>query len=321
MKPHNLIACLLALQCTLALGQPSGNAPPDAVLVRLGDTTVTEADFRAALERLPEAARKLADTSPERNRAVVENILVTRVLAERAQAEGLDRDPLTRQRLQLQQESFLASQYLAAKRRQAPLPPGLEDRARELFTVAPERYRLPERVHLQRILVDLYGRTREMALERALQVRARAEGGEEFLSLAKEYSDDPAKVRNRGDLGFITEKDLEPELWAEALKGLADGQVSEPIFTKAGYHLIKRIAYRSPIQPTFDDLKSMLVERELDRVRDEVANAPPSEILRSPAVQWNATAMDALTRQLSPEEIRRLSEETARRPQGPRPGR
>lgn len=322
MRIFRFSAWLAAIPISAALAQPPAAPNLEAnVLLRLGEHVVTEADFRANLERLPEAARKLADASPERNRAMVENLLVARVLAARARDEGMVRDAVTARRLQLQEESFLATQYLAAKRREAKLPPSLEDRARELYVAAPERYRLPERVRLQRILVDLYGRTREMALERALEARARAAAGEDFLALAKEYSDDPSKARNRGDLGFLVQKDIEAEVWTAATTDLSDGQISQPILTKAGYHILKRVAYQPPVQPAFDDLKSILVERERERVRDEAANAAPSEVLGSPQLQWNAAAMEALTRQLSAEEVRRLSDETLKRQPASRRGR
>jgi len=291
-----------------ALAAPTAG---DQELLRLGDHVITESDFRAHMERVPEPARRLAESDIQRNRQVLESLLVNRVLAARAREAGLDKNPVTRNRLHLQEESLLAGQYVAKAREHVEMPP-LETRARELFLVNPGRYRIPEAVHLQLILVGLYGRTREMGLERANEAQAKALAGEDFLALARVYSDDPGRLRNKGDIGFVSEAAIAPELWSVARSTLKDGEVSAPIATEAGYYVLKRLGLRPQVQLEFDAVKATILDQERDRIREQATKQLSADIIGTDKVVWNVQAVQALTRQLSPDEHRRLSDEALR---------
>lgn len=82
----------------------------------------------------------------------------------------------------------------------------------------------------------------EKALEAARQkiadVRRRLEEGQDFAALAKEFSDDPSASIG-GSLGYVRLEDLNSPAFEEAAGVLSVGEVSEPVLTKFGYHLIK----------------------------------------------------------------------------------
>lgn len=70
------------------------------------------------------------------------------------------------------------------------------------------------------------------------QIQARLEEGAEFGDLAAEYSDDPGSASNQGVLGF-TNGDIFPAEFEAALAELNVGEVSAPVLTSAGFHIIK----------------------------------------------------------------------------------
>lgn len=72
-------------------------------------------------------------------------------------------------------------------------------------------------------------------------IRERLEGGEEFSDLAREFSDDSGSARQGGSLGFGGEGDF-PEEFVVALESMSSGEVSEPVETTSGVHLIKLLA-------------------------------------------------------------------------------
>lgn len=77
-----------------------------------------------------------------------------------------------------------------------------------------------------------------VVVERMKKIKERIESGDsDFQTLARLHSADPSGTRG-GDLGWIYEGDLPPELEAEINK-LQKGQISEPIKTPFGYHLIQ----------------------------------------------------------------------------------
>lgn len=74
----------------------------------------------------------------------------------------------------------------------------------------------------------------------ALNILEKLKKGESFTTLAKEHSIDKASGKKGGDLGFFT-KGMMVKPFEQAAFNLDKGQISEPIKTEFGYHIIKRI--------------------------------------------------------------------------------
>jgi peptidyl-prolyl cis-trans isomerase SurA len=71
-----------------------------------------------------------------------------------------------------------------------------------------------------------------------MSLKEKAENGADFNELALEYSDDPSAESNRGDLGYFTALQM-VQPFEDAAFGLSVGQISEPVLTDYGYHIIK----------------------------------------------------------------------------------
>ncbi|AJC24546.1 MULTISPECIES: peptidylprolyl isomerase [Bacillus] len=89
------------------------------------------------------------------------------------------------------------------------------------------------------------------------EVEKKLKKGEKFETLAKEYSTDNSKD-NGGDLGWFDKKSMD-ETFSKAAFGLKVGQVSDPVKTKFGYHIIKKTEERGK----YDDMKKELKEEVL----------------------------------------------------------
>lgn len=133
------------------------------------------------------------------------------------------------------------------------------------------------------------------ALEQAQEVRARLEQGEDFAALAREFSDDSGTANRGGDLGFTARGSFDPE-FEEALFSLESGEVSEPVRTSYGYHLIKLTDLQAPDLPALADMRDSLVE-ELKTERVERRFVEASQQLadlayESPNLTEPAQALD-----------------------------
>jgi peptidyl-prolyl cis-trans isomerase SurA len=98
----------------------------------------------------------------------------------------------------------------------------------------------PEVVHLKTIFIGFQTSpaASRQAKEKIDGIYQKVLAGESFAELAEEYSDDPSG-KNGGDLGFIDPKDLRDQTFAAAAESLSVGEVSRPVLTSYGYHLIK----------------------------------------------------------------------------------
>jgi parvulin-like peptidyl-prolyl isomerase len=97
------------------------------------------------------------------------------------------------------------------------------------------------------------------ALKKVKKIQQELKGGADFSELAQKYSDDPGSKSRGGDLGFFAKNDMVPEFEKTAFS-LNVGQVSEPVQTEFGYHIIKVEEKRAARKLTFDEVKNDLRE-------------------------------------------------------------
>lgn len=277
----------------MALALPSAASP---VLATNGEVAVTAEDFEAELQRIPKEQRFEFKASPQRIGTVVESLLVTKALAAEARKQRLDRNNLAQREMELAAEKVLAR--LERERLQDAIQvPDMAKRARELYLANPGNYAIPASYHTQHILVDTKCRTREAALARAAEARKEILAGLDFAEAVKRYSDDSVANRTLGDIGLLSADRLAPE-YAEAAGKLKPGELSQPVQTQFGVHVIKLIA-AVPAKPRrFEEVKEEITAQ----LKQDYLRAKAEEItlrIRSdPAIKINVEAMDALKTQI-----------------------
>ncbi len=92
--------------------------------------------------------------------------------------------------------------------------------------------------------------------DEAKAIEAELKKGADFATLAKEKSKDPGAA-DGGDLGYFTKDQMVPE-FAEVAFKLDKGQISDPVKTQFGWHIIKVEDKRTKPTPTFDEVKGQL---------------------------------------------------------------
>ena len=119
------------------------------------------------------------------------------------------------------------------------------------------------------------------SMTNALMVLAEAKTGKDFVELAKSYSEDPAARQNGGDLGIFKKGDMQPEL-ESAIIAMKPGDVSELVYTSAGFHIIKLEERISGKLKPFEGLKAE-VEEAVYRKKSEERFSLWAKELRSKA--------------------------------------
>ena len=125
-----------------------------------------------------------------------------------------------------------------------------------------ETANLAEQRRAAHILIEVNDKVTEAQAKAKIEdIQARLAKGEKFEALAKEFSQDPGSANNGGDLGFAGPGVYDPD-FETALYGLKQDQVSTPVRTTFGWHLIKLLGVEAPEVPSFASLKDKLT-REL----------------------------------------------------------
>ncbi|AZD09295.1 Peptidyl-prolyl cis-trans isomerase PpiD [Pseudomonas chlororaphis] len=125
-----------------------------------------------------------------------------------------------------------------------------------------ETANLSEQRRAAHILIEVNDKVNEaQAKAKIEEIQARLAKGESFEALAKEFSQDPGSANSGGDLGYAGPGVYDPA-FEEALYALNKDQVSAPVRTGFGFHLIKLLGVEAPEVPSFASLKDKLT-REL----------------------------------------------------------
>ncbi|WP_338525574.1 SurA N-terminal domain-containing protein [Pseudomonas batumici] len=125
-----------------------------------------------------------------------------------------------------------------------------------------ETANLAEQRRAAHILIEVNDKVSDaQAKAKIEEIQQRLAKGEQFDALAKEFSQDPGSAAHGGDLGFAGPGVYDPA-FEKALYALTKDQVSTPVRSEFGYHLIKLLGVEAPQVPTFASLKDKLT-REL----------------------------------------------------------
>ena len=229
------------LLLTMAAAAVWAQAPvADPVVLTVGSEKITKSMFDNIIATLNDQQRASLAT-PEARRSLAEQIAELKVMAQEARVRRLDQSPAIQTKIVLQAETVLAQAVFAEMTKAAPADADMQnyykDHEKEWMEAKGrhillrfEGSRVPPRDGKTEI-------SEAKALENANALRAKLVAGANFAELAKAESDDIGSGENGGDLGSFTPGSMVEEFDKVAFE-IPVGQVSEPVKSAFGYHLI-----------------------------------------------------------------------------------
>jgi peptidyl-prolyl cis-trans isomerase D len=164
----------------------------------------------------------------------------------------------------------------------------------EQKTKTPERFTQPEQRRVSHILLTVANPQDDAAAKaKAEGLLKRAQAGEDFAKLAKEFSQDPGSAPQGGDLGW-TERKAWVVPFADAAFGMKVDEIKGPVKTQFGYHILKLAGIQPPTVKTFEQSKAEL-ETEYRRNEAEKLFNNAQDQLADAALQ-NTTDIDVVAR-------------------------
>jgi peptidyl-prolyl cis-trans isomerase C len=254
-------------------------ADPDKVVLTVGDLKVTEAQFDDMVSSLPAQYQQMARGAGKRQFA--EQVVQVMVLSQEAEKRKMDADPKLKQALAFQRENLLASALFQNMQEAAKV----DDAAVEkYFNEHKSDYEVLKARH---ILIRVKGApmqavagkpelTDDEALAKAQAIRKRLVAGEDFATIAKAESDDAGSGAQGGDLGEFRKGMMVPPFETAAFAAKVN-EVTEPVKTPFGYHLIK---VESHVTKSLDEVKPE-IEKKL---RPEIARTEVEQMRKSATV-------------------------------------
>ncbi|KVD22112.1 peptidylprolyl isomerase [Burkholderia ubonensis] len=240
----------------LLLSVPLMAAAQDDVIANGPQASVTQSDIAALLKAAGDEGRARLAADPATMDQVVRATLAQKAVLAEAKAKGWDKQADVQSAIEQARRDIIARSYLASVNAPpADYPSDAEiqsayEKNRAAFTV-------PRALRVAQIYVavapDADAATVDKARRQAADLANRARGGD-FAALAKANSQDAA---NGGDLGFVPETMLLPAV-RQAADALKAGQVSAPIRTATGFHVVKLIDTRPAAPRPLADVKERL---------------------------------------------------------------
>lgn len=219
----------------------------DTALVEVNGTIITQMDLEreAAAQGLVQPGGRLTPGSKQYER-LLDELVDQRLLALEAVKEGLDKDREARTRLRLARERILGNVLVEQTINKAVT----DEAVQKLYEEQAKLGDSGEEVHARHILVDTE--------KEAQDVRQALLAGASFATLAFERSRDASTRLEGGDLGFFTHDAMVGPV-ADAAFSLKKGEISEPVHSRYGWHIIQVEGRRKADQPTLAEVRPQIV--------------------------------------------------------------
>lgn len=253
---------------------PPAATPPAAipaaatgdVVARAGDVVVTMADVKDMISHADPQAKDRILHDPNTLGELVRSRLVQLVILKQAATHKWADQPDIAFRVAQARDQVVSETYVNS----VTAPPANYPSAAELqqaYEANKERFQVPRAYHLAQVFLPVAqgapakdDQAAKKALEelRAKLTKAPNNTADAFASAARTTSQDAASAGKGGDLGWLREDQLLPDI-RNAITSLSDGGVSAVLHLPDGWHLVKRLGSRPPGVASLDEVKPQLV--------------------------------------------------------------
>ncbi len=235
----------------------------DVSLARIGTNAIDAATLRELLPPLDAAQRRAIAADPAAQAQLVRSVLVQRVVVELARRDKWDQTPAAQRQMIDARDAALAESYLRAVC-QVPDSYPNEQELQAFYQTNQRAFMEPMRYRLAQLFVSVPA-SDPAAVDNAQAkldpvLSALAEPDADFSDLVRRFSDEKDSASRGGEVGWLTEGQLRPEL-RPLLSDLKAGHVSRAVRLADGWHIVKCLELRAESPVPFADIRSALADR------------------------------------------------------------
>lgn len=257
-KPGAASPATEAAKASAPAAAQEGTGP---VLATYDGKKFTLGDYRAALASLNPRARKSLDEAPERRKQFIENWILSKLILAEGVGRGLDKDAEIQRRLDELKEHLIVQRVMEEEQNAS-----IGDADVKAYYDAHTQEFSTEKVKASHILVD------NEALAKEIHAKLVADKSQ-FAALAAQHSKDLSNAKRGGDLGSFGRGRMVKEFEEAAFALKADGDISDPVQTRFGWHIIQRNGREAGTVQPFDQVKGQIKVKLLSESRREKTTA------------------------------------------------
>ena len=268
LAPRRLALVAAAAAAILAgsVFTASAQTAPDPLVAKVNGIEIHASDLALAEE-------EVGDNMPQGNDDTKRDYLVgfltnMIILAQAAEEKRLQDDPDFKKRVAFARNKVLMETLLQTEAKKSITDQALH----AVYDDAVKQMSSEEEVHARHILFRVADwkddKAAKAAEEKAKAVIERLKKGEDFAKLANELTEDPSGRKDGGDLGYFTKDQMVPEFADVAFK-MFPGQLSNPVKTQFGWHIIKVEDKRQRPVPELDNIKEQIDAYLVRRAQSE----------------------------------------------------
>lgn len=261
----------------------------DEVIANLGAQPVKASEIKDMMPSLTPAQRQQVARDPRVVTQLVRGAIGRKVVLDEAQKQNWEKKPEVAAQIERARNEILVASFLQSASLPSPSYPS-EDEIRQAYEASKEKFLIPTEYHLSQIFIavpadakkDVAAEAEKKARELARKAKAK---GTDFAELARTESDDKNSAPRGGDLGWLPETQLVPEI-ATAVKKVKGKGITEPINAAGGWHIVAVSGIVPASQPPLEQVHDMIVKL----LRDGKANEYVQKLLEEKRLTVNETA-------------------------------
>ena len=273
------------------------NASDSTVIAKVGASEVRADDIKPLVEKLSVKDQVLLSKNPAALNEYIRGLIVQQLVYKEALAKKWDQQAqvvaaLDKIRQQAITQSYLES--VAVPPQDFPTPSDLQTAYDQLKKA--NALQVPKQYHLAQIYIALpkgADKDAEAKVQAAVDETLKALKSGDFAAVAKERSYDRASSQRGGDLGFLMEAQIQPEI-RSAVGTLSKGGVTDPIRLADGWHIVKLIEVKEPYTASLDEVKPALTKELRSQKAQVLGKAYLAKLLQDNPVTLNEIAVSKL---------------------------
>lgn len=273
------------------------SAADTTVIAKVGENEVRAEDIKPFIEKLSVRDQLVLSKDTAMLNDFVREIIIQQLVYKEALSKKWEQQAQVASQLEKIRQQAITQSYLQALSTppedypsQADLQAAYDALKKNNALQVPKQYRLAQ---IYVACPKGSDKDTEAKAQTKLDAVVKAVKSGDFATVAKSQSDDASSAQRGGDLGFLAESQIQPEI-RSTLSSLSKGATSDPVRMNDGWHVVRVLEVKDPYTATLDEVKGSLANELRNQRAQVLGKAYLAKLLQQYPVTLNEIAVSKL---------------------------